>query len=237
MPNAYFQFKQFTVHHDKCAMKVCTDSCIFGAWVAQKIAPHSNVLDIGAGSGLLTLILAQKTNGNLQGIEIDPSSFEQLQENISNSIWQNRIQVFNGDAAIYAFPLPYDFIITNPPFYETDLKSPDKQRNTAMHSTALTLQTLTDIINKNLSPQGSFGILLPYNRTEEYISEATKNGFFLNDQLLVKQTPKHDYFRSILHFGRNKNNSPEKSDLIIKDLNNNYTDDFISLLKDYYLYL
>lgn len=218
-------------------MKVCTDSCIFGAWFSEKIAPGSNVLDIGAGSGLLTFMLAQKTSGKLHGIEIDPSSFEQLQANISHSNWKDRIEVFNGDAATYMLPLQYDFIITNPPFYEADLKSPDRQRNIAMHSAELTLQTLTGIIDKYLSPNGSFGILLPYSRTEECISVAGEKGFFLNEQLLIQQTPAHYYFRSILHFSRSKTDALQKHELIIRGADNSYTPGFISLLKDYYLYL
>ncbi|MBN8787075.1 MAG: methyltransferase, partial [Terrimonas sp.] len=91
MPNNYFQFKQFTVYHDQCAMKVCTDACILGAWFAEKIPDKSLVLDIGAGSGLLTLMLAQKNNGHFHGIEIDLPSFGQLQQNIANSNRQNHI--------------------------------------------------------------------------------------------------------------------------------------------------
>ncbi|PVD52182.1 methyltransferase [Terrimonas sp.] len=237
MPNNYFQFKQFTVYHDQCAMKVCTDACILGAWFAEKIPDKSLVLDIGAGSGLLTLMLAQKNNGHFHGIEIDLPSFGQLQQNIANSNRHNHILAFNGDACTYSFPTKYNFIITNPPFFEGDLKSPDAQKNLAMHSTALTLEKLTDVIDENLTPDGSFGILIPYHRTEAYISIARAKGFYLSEKLLVKQTPAHNYFRSILHFTRKKTDAVQTHELTIKDNNNTYTEAFTTLLKDYYLYL
>ncbi|MFT3946480.1 MAG: methyltransferase [Agriterribacter sp.] len=237
MANNYFQFKQFTVYHAQCAMKVCTDACILGAWFAEKIPGKSFVLDIGAGSGLLTLMLAQKNNGQFHGIEIDRSSFKQLQENIAAGKCKKHITAFNGDATTYSFPVKYHFIITNPPFFEGDLKSPDVRKNIAMHSAALTLEKLTDVIDKNLTSDGSFGILIPYHRTEAYIDIAQAKGFFLLEKLLVKQTPAHNYFRSILHFTRQKADAIHTHELVIKDADNAYTEVFTALLKDYYLYL
>ncbi|MFT3750321.1 MAG: methyltransferase [Agriterribacter sp.] len=218
-------------------MKVCTDACIFGAWFAEKISDKSFVLDIGAGSGLLMLMLSQKINGNFHGIEIDLPSFIQLQENIAGSNRKDNIIAFNGDACTYSFPAKYNFIIANPPFFEGDLKSPDAQKNLAMHSTALTLEKLTDIIDENLTTDGSFGILIPYHRTEAYISIARVKGFYLSEKLLVKQTPAHNYFRSILHFTRKRTDAVKTYELTIKDNNNTYTEAFTALLKDYYLYL
>ena len=218
-------------------MKVCTDACILGAWFAKKIPADNNVLDIGTGSGLLTLMLAQKTKGILHGIEIDNSSFLQAKENASQSNWSQRITIINGDASTYSFTHVYDFIITNPPFYEGELKSPDAQKNLAMHGTGLTLETLTNVIDKNLTPNGSFGILIPYFRMEEYITIASAKGFFLTEKLLIKQTPHHNYFRSILHFTRNPSGNLQEHELIIKNNSGKYTPEFTILLKDYYLYL
>ncbi|MCC6287374.1 MAG: methyltransferase [Chitinophagaceae bacterium] len=218
-------------------MKVCTDACILGAWFAKKNPGISVALDIGAGSGLLTLMLAQNINGQFHGIEIDSPSFKQLQENIARSNWKDKITVFNADAITYLFPVKYDFIIVNPPFFETDLKSPDVHRNLAMHSTALTLESLTGIIDKNLTAHGSFGILLPYHRTVEYTGIAQEKGFFIAEKLLVKQTPAHNYFRSILHFNRHKTGNVQTHELAIRDNNNAYTKVFTALLRDYYLYL
>src|ERR1700761_7170285 len=123
MPNSYFQFKQFTVYQDQCAMKVCTDACILGAWFAHKAPAWSHVLDIGSGTGLLMLMLAQKHKGEINGIELDLAAFRQLKENIGQSPWAPMLRVFPGDVRSYSFPGKFDFIITNPPFYEGDLEA------------------------------------------------------------------------------------------------------------------
>ena len=218
-------------------MKVCTDACILGAWFAQKKLPFKTALDIGAGSGLLTLMLAQKTTGELHAIEKDIPSFNQLEQNISQSKWRSRIKTFAGDAISYPFPSEYDFIVCNPPFYENDLKSWTKEKNLAKHDDGLTLAALMKVVDKNLAPDGSFGILLPYHRTQEYETLAATKGFHLLEKLLVKQTPNHGYFRSIQHFTRRDLQSPLVHELIIRDNGSRYSTAFTALLKDYYLHL
>lgn len=237
MPNPYFQFKQFTIHHDQCAMKVCTDACILGAWFAEKVSLYSTVLDIGSGSGLLMMMLAQKNKADIHGIEIDPPSFNQLEENINQSKWKDKLKAFAGDARTFAFPGKYDFIITNPPFYENDLRADKETLNVARHSTLLTLEELIKIIDGNLSVDGSFGILLPFHRLEYFTGLSKAHGFGLSEQLLVKQTPVHNYFRAILHFKRKADKSTLQQELVIQDSKANYTPQFTALLKDYYLYL
>lgn len=219
-------------------MKVCTDACILGAWFAEKIASaNAPVLDIGSGSGLLSLMLAQKTAATIHGIEKDEASFLQSQKNVESSKWSNRIKIFKGDARKFPFPHRYDFIISNPPFYENDLKSEVPGKNLAKHDTGFTLDQLAYIIDQNLTENGSVVILLPYHRTEQYELLSQENGFFLQEKLLIKQTPQHDYFRSIMRFGRQKKFSPALQELTIKDENGVYTPHFSQLLKDYYLYL
>src|SRR6201996_3834206 len=110
MANNFFKFKQFTVYQDQCAMKVCTDACILGAWFAQKAPAYSQVLDIGSGTGLLMLMLAQKHKGEIRGIEIDLDAFRQLQQNIGQSPWPQMLRVFPGDARTFSFPEKFDFI-------------------------------------------------------------------------------------------------------------------------------
>lgn len=237
MPNPYFQFKQFTIQHDQCAMKVCTDACILGAWFAEKISQESSVLDIGAGSGLLTLMLAQKVKAQFDAIEKDAQSFKQMTENIERSKWKDTINAYMGDAITYVFPQLYDFIICNPPFYENDLKSDDKKKNLAKHDTGLTLEALIQVIDQNLAANGSFGILLPFHRTVPFEQIALAKGFHLHEKLLVRQTPGHNFFRSILHFTRSNIHTEQTGELIIKQKDGNYSSAFTTLLKDYYLYL
>ncbi|HTN06451.1 tRNA1(Val) (adenine(37)-N6)-methyltransferase [Agriterribacter sp.] len=218
-------------------MKVCTDACILGAWFAEKISQGSKVLDIGTGSGLLTLMLAQKIKARFDAIEKDAHAFKQMTENIEQSKWKDKINAFMGDAITYVFPHLYDFIICNPPFYENDLKSGNEKKNLAKHDTGLTLETLIKIINENLAASGSFGVLLPFHRTAQFEQLASDKGFHLHEKLLVRQTPQHGFFRSVLHFTRSGNHTVQTGELTIKQKNGNYSSAFTALLKDYYLYL
>lgn len=237
MPNPYFQFKQFVVYQDQCAMKVCTDACILGAWFAEKMPSWSLVLDIGSGTGLLMLMLAQKHKGEIQGIELDLAAYKQLKENITQSKWKEDLKVFRGDARSHSFPYKFDFIITNPPFFEGDLISTSEAANLAKHSKELTLAELLTVIDTNLEVTGSFGILLPYHRMDYFTELAAIRQFYLQEKLLVRQTPHHDFFRAILHFSRKEDSFVPGSELCIKSEAGVYTEEFVELMKDYYLYL
>jgi tRNA1Val (adenine37-N6)-methyltransferase len=237
MSNPYFQFKQFRIQQDRCAMKVCTDACVLGAWFAEKISSPSKVLDLGSGTGLLMLMMAQKNSGEIHGIELDQNAYAQGEENIKQTKWNERLTLFSGDARTFSFPVKYDFIITNPPFYEGDLIAATGPENLARHSQELTLAALLDIIESNLTPAGSFGILLPYRRMDYFEKLAASRQFYLLDPLQVRQTPGHEPFRAILHFSRMQGKEAPSTTLIIKDQAGQYTEDFVQLLKDYYLYL
>jgi len=238
MRNSYFQFKQFTVYQDQCAMKVCTDACILGAWFAAKAPAYANVLDIGSGTGLLMLMLAQKHKGEIRGIELDLDAFRQLKENIEKSPWRQLLKVFPGDVRSFSFTGKFDFIISNPPFYENDLPAATTGANLARHSKELTLTELLAAVDANLSPGGSFGVLLPYRRAAWFEELArTTYGFTLKEQLLVRQSPRHDFFRSILCFSRHPDKFIPTTELTIQGNDGGYTEDFTELMKDYYLYL
>jgi tRNA1Val (adenine37-N6)-methyltransferase len=238
MANSYFKFKQFTIHQDKCAMKVCTDACLFGALVADCTLPTANCLDIGTGTGLLPLILAQKNNTlKIDAVEIDAAAAAQATENIATSPWADNIQVFNDDILNFSsVSKEYDCIISNPPFFEDDLQSADENKNNAKHSTTLNLIQLLDVVNRLLDKNGFFVVMLPYHRLDYFIEAAKKIGLHVNKQILVRQTMKHKFFRSILFFSY-KQNQPEQIEIIIKDTQNNYTPQFAAALKDYYLFL
>lgn len=237
MSNSYFRFKQFTIHQDKCAMKVCTDACILGAWFARKKLFAQNILDIGSGTGLLMLMLAQKQDGIIEGIEIDPNCFQQLQENIEQSKWTNRIFVHHGDVRNFQPKIKYDFIISNPPFHENSLSSPLSAANLARHSTELKLEELIVEMDRLLHDDGAFAVLLPYYRSAYFEELAKQKIFHLVEKLLVKQSPNHKYFRSILSYSRTPSIKPVEKELVIQNESREYTNDFIELLKDYYLFL
>ena len=216
-------------------MKVCTDACILGAWFSEKTPSWSRVLDIGSGTGLLMLMLAQKHKGEIRGIELDLSAFRQLQDNIRKSPWKDMLGAVPGDVRTYSFPGKFDFIISNPPFYEGDLTAGSESANLARHSKELTLAELLPVIDNNLSVEGSFGILLPFHRTVYFEELAAAHGFYLREKLLVRQTPRHDPFRSILHFSRRRERFVPLTELTIKNAEGSYTEEFAELMRDYYL--
>jgi tRNA1Val (adenine37-N6)-methyltransferase len=240
MPNNYFQFKQFKIYQGKCSMKVCTDACIFGAWISNEVMRGElkvmSCLDIGTGTGLLSLMIAQKNNFEIDSIEIELNAFEQAKENFKNSPWNERLKIFNADAKKFISTKKYDLIICNPPFFENDLLSGKENSNLAKHNAGLTLSALLSSIKNNISSDGQFAVLLPYYRTKYFEKLVEANQFHLNKKLLIRQTPSHDFFRSILLFSK-RNSGTNTSELIIKNSEGNYTDEFINLLKDYYLNL
>lgn len=236
MANSYFRFKEFTVEQDKCAMKVCTDACLFGAWIAEK-KYTGRILDIGAGTGLLSLMLAQQSAAYIDAVEIDGQAYEQAKENLENSPWRERLSVFNVPIQDYSAG-KYDLIISNPPFFENDLKSADTKRNLALHSGALTLGELLLSVKKMLNDTGKFAVLLPFHRSTELETLALQNDLFPKEKVLVKQTPKHPYFRVMyLYSSLVSASEPHLTEITIKDDTNNYTESFKYFLKNYYLFI
>jgi tRNA1Val (adenine37-N6)-methyltransferase len=239
MSNTYFQFKQFTIHQEHCAMKVCTDACLFGAWIAEKArdqkAKVKNVLDIGTGTGLLSLMLAQQTDARIDAVEIDEQAAAQAADNMETSPWKERLQVINGDVRQLHLGRKYDLIISNPPFFENNLKSPDGKRNLALHSESLSLEDLMQVVQKELAEEGSFTILLPYERKDNCIASAAAVGLYPEEIIAVKQSELHGYFRVMLWFNREKQ-TPITTIIDIRE-GNDYSAAFVRLLKDYYLHL
>jgi tRNA1Val (adenine37-N6)-methyltransferase len=254
MANSYFHFKQFTVQQEHCAMKVCTDACLFGSLLPTSSGGGGtikHVLDIGAGTGLLSLMYAQKNNDAvIDAVEIDETAAMQAKQNFEASPWKERLEVHNCSIQEFQFHQnqstdglinlstnqQYNLIISNPPFFDNDLKSNDNKRNLALHSAELSLELLVDNIKRLLKEDGSFAVLLPYHRSNYFEQLAIERNYFLLEKVLVKQTPRHSYFRSMLLFGRSKTIATQKEIIIRKD-DGHYTAEFIELLKDYYLYL
>lgn len=218
-------------------MKVCTDACLFGSLVANKIknAKINNCLDIGTGTGLLSLMVAQKSNiTNIRAIEIDAGAAKQAGENFLLSPWAKRLQLTTADAKSFLFNQQFQFIFSNPPFFEGDLKSSSQERNTALHSTGLNLKELLQVIKTNLFTGGTFAVLLPFHRTAYFEALCSEQGFYCNQKVLVRQTPRHNYFRSILFFSQ-ENTSARQKEIVIQVQPGQYADEFKDLLRDYYL--
>jgi tRNA1Val (adenine37-N6)-methyltransferase len=240
MPNSYFRFKEFTIHQQQAGMKVSTDSCLFGAWCAQELRSMdpvpATILDIGTGTGLLLLMLAQQSMARLEGVELDLPSFEQAVENIRLSKWNDRIQLYNQDIRSFRSEIQYDLIVSNPPFYESSLKSENIQRNRALHDVGLKLDELLECVEYLLKPTGFFAVLLPFQRAEPFIQMAVNSKLYLYRRMDVRQTPMHKQFRSMLLFSK-KAKDLLQQEITIKDEKQHYTNDFANLLRDYYLYL
>ena len=232
-------------------MKVTTDACLFGAWMANEINNvHkdsfgeeliiNNLLDVGTGTGLLSLMFAQKkTETKIDAIEIDKDAAEQAKENVEASPWKDRVQIINADITAFPFNKKYDLIISNPPFYENELRSGSKRKNTAHHSENLTLEELLTAIKKNLSVYGSFFLLLPYKRNEEIRKLFNHHQLFISKILLTRQSVTHGYFRIFIK-GKLKDQEKEVlefDEMSIWDDKQQYTSEFVMLLKDYYLNL
>jgi len=217
-------------------MKVCTDSCLFGAWIVQLIKDRemnvSNALDIGSGTGLLSLMIVQYFSIKIDAIEIDTFAANQAKENVAISSWPNSINIINTSMQAFNPNNKYDFIFSNPPFFEEDLQSTDNSRNSAKHSTTLTLKELIEFMQNNTN--GFSAIIIPFHRYDFIQSLINNAGLFINEMMLVKQTPKHDYFRVMLLFSKNES---EKivTKICIYDENRIYTKAFTELLKEYYL--
>jgi tRNA1Val (adenine37-N6)-methyltransferase len=244
MSNPYFQFKQFTVHQDRCAMKVTTDACLFGAWVAENAKRQKekvkNVLDIGGGTGLLSLMFAQKNSfAIIDAIEIDDEACSQAKENVEASPFAERINVMPGDIKTFPFTKKYDLIISNPPFYEKEIRSSDSKKNIAHHHSGLLLEELLTVIKRNLSTEGVFCLLLPFKRNEEIRKILLNQNLFVFKIVFVKQSNQHGYFRMMIAGKLKQGNEIETNidEISICDDQQQYTSEFIDLLKDYYLHL
>jgi tRNA1Val (adenine37-N6)-methyltransferase len=235
MSNTFFEFKQFRIGQDRCAMKVTTDACILGAYSPAPDA--GTILDIGSGTGLLALMLAQRAHAMIDAVELDASAFSQLRENIESSKWKSRIQAIHTDIKSYAPHTKYDFIICNPPFFSNQLQSPTTEKNRARHDVSLDDNVLLHSVQRLLAPRGKFSVLIPYDRLNDFTRKAKLHQLQLSKQLLIRARPEKPFIRVILIFKNEEVIKTETEILSVKSESGEYSDFFGHLLRDFYLYL
>ncbi|REE05752.1 tRNA1(Val) (adenine(37)-N6)-methyltransferase [Marinoscillum furvescens] len=237
MPNSYFQFKQFRIEQGGTAMKVTTEGCVLGAWVSKVAVGSGNVLDIGAGTGLLSLMVAQKLpDVEVHAVELDATAAEQARQNFEASPWNDRLVLHEGPVQDQVFADAFELIISNPPFFNDSLRSPQEAINLARHDSSLSQTDLLTAISRLLSSTGTAFVLYPEREALRFAELAVQQGFFVCARLDIYNSPGSKKLRTIV--GLSKANRPmHQAALHIKSPTGGYTMDFVALLKDYYLHL
>ncbi|MBS0016641.1 MAG: methyltransferase [Arthrospira sp. SH-MAG29] len=229
-----FQFKQFTIFQDRCGMKVGTDGVILGTWTDIK-SVH-NILDIGTGSGLIALILAQRSPAKIDAVEIDKDAYIQAGENLANSPWRSRLKIHHNSIQKYAdfCDIQYDLIISNPPFFANAYKPNNHQIALAKHSDSLSQLDILQVTTKLLKPTGKLAIIYPTAAAINFQDIAPTFGLYCDRQLLIKPTATHSVKRIIMELSKHQKTCHTHT-LIIEKSRHIYSEEFIALIRDFYV--
>lgn len=233
-----FQFKQFSIAQDRCAMKVGTDGVLLGAWTPLINNPYT-ILDIGTGTGVIALMLAQRSQAEqIDAIEIDDEAYEQATENFENSPWNDRLYCYHAglDEFVEEVEEEFDLIVSNPPFYTENYKSDNEQRDAARFEDSLPFEELVEAADFFLSDHGIFSLIVPFKEEDKIISLCKERDLFPLKITRVKGTPTTEIKRSLLAFCRVEQ-TPLVDELVIETARHQYTSEYIDLTKDFYLKL
>ena len=234
-----FKFKEFTIQQDKTAMKVGTDGVLLGAWCSVDAYPDT-ILDIGAGTGVIALMIAQRCDAmTIDAVEVDENAYEQTVANFEESDWGDRLYCYNATFTEFAEEIAeeeetYDLIVSNPPFYTDDFETEDDARNKARFTSSLSFEELIVGVSKILSKNGNFSVVIPFKEEESFINLAKENNLFLNRICRVQGNKTSEIKRCLLAFSFDETEIQEES-LIIEIERHKYTEDYINLTKDFYL--
>ena len=231
-----FKFKEFTINQDQCAMKIGTDGVLLGAWTSIKENPHS-ILDIGTGTGVIALQLAQQTDAEtIDAIEIDDKAYEQAVENFENSDWGDRLFCYHASLEEFVTEIDekYDLIVSNPPFYTDEFESKNNARNKARFTSSLSFLTLLNGVSHLLSTAGLFSVIVPYKEEQNFIQLASKVNLFPVRICRVKGTPIAETKRSLLELSFLESDVIT-TELIIENSRHQYTKDYVEVVRDFYL--
>lgn len=237
-----FKFKKFSVEQNRCAMKIGTDGVLLGAWTPIPATTFS-VLDIGTGTGIIALMVAQRSNadpnqvGQIDALEIDEDAYEQATENFENSPWSDRLFCFHAglDELIDEPEDEYDLIISNPPFYTENFKTDNDQRDLARFEDAMPFEMLVEAADLLLSENGIFSVIIPFKEEENFLTLAKEFELFPMKITRVKGTPTSEIKRILLAFSRNEIEDFLVDEMIIETERHVYTQEYITLTKEFYL--
>lgn len=234
MSNPYFRFKQFTIYQDRTAMKISTDGIVLGA--CCEFGKAKKVLDVGTGTGLLSLMAAQKSQADITAVEINQDAYNQAIENVEKSKFASRIKVVNGDfIKLFSDSAEhFDYIVSNPPFFRNSLKSSSQGRSIARHEDSLPFEKFVPTVARLLTSGGTFSVILPESERLYFNRLCIANGMHICGKTIVKSFENYDPLRVILHFS--KSFLPMKQEvLVIYSSQNIYTQQFKNLVKDFYI--
>ncbi|MFV8353254.1 tRNA1(Val) (adenine(37)-N6)-methyltransferase [Flavobacterium sp. XS2P14] len=232
-----FQFKQFSVEQDRCAMKIGTDGVLLGAWTPNENNPFS-ILDIGTGTGVIGLMLAQRSNAQqIDALEIDEDAYEQAVDNFENSPWSDRLFCFHAglDEFVEEPEDEYDLIVSNPPFYTEDYKTDNEQRDLARFQDSMPFEELIEAADLLMSEHGIFSVIIPFKEEENFLALAAAYELYPIKITRVKGTPTTEIKRSLLAFSRKETTVFPIDELIIETARHVYTPEYINLTREFYL--
>ena len=234
MANSWFEFKQFRVEQGLSAMKVGTDGVLLGAWAKVNNAKH--ILDIGTGTGLIALMLAQRnSNARIDALEIDKSASKQASQNFENSNWKNSLSIINNAVQNYNPENKYDCIVSNPPFFENSYSAKGKERNIARQTESLSFPDLLIAVKRLLRKEGRFSVILPKQSLANFIQLAGKQSLFLNKITNVYPTKHSEIKRVLLEFSFIDKVLEEDNLVIEPEKRHQYSAEYIKLTKEFYL--
>jgi tRNA1Val (adenine37-N6)-methyltransferase len=234
IPVQMFSFKQFTIHQNRTAMKVCTDACVLGAYA--DVGEAGRMLDIGTGTGLLALMAAQRNPiATIDAVEIDDAAFEQAGENAAASPFANRVTSIHERIQNFDSEFLYDRILTNPPFYTNHLRSPDAAVNRALHTDDLSVEDLLAAVVRLMKPDGQWWVLLPPYEAGKLAELAQQSGLWPFRRLSLRHHAQKFPFRVITGFSYNRGGVTDETLDIYETDGRTYTANFRALLGDFYL--
>ena len=229
-----FHFKQFSISQDLTAMKVGTDSILLGAWLKIE-KKYCSILDVGTGTGILALMLAQKkSDAKIVGLEIDESAYQEALCNSGKSAWSNRLEIHHVDAKHWKSDAIFDLIVCNPPYFKNGILSDESKKAKARHQLTLSIENLIEIWERCGKNNSDMACVLPFESSIQIMEMVRNKNYYLKNYLTVKTLPEKPVKRVLLHFSKTPCESIH-SELTIFSSPERYSREYIELTKDFYL--